>query len=88
MWYTYVINIIYLYISMPTTKRRINVTLPKTVDIFLEKVARRENKPIASKALELIMSALEIEEDARWDTLANERNTKDAKFISHEDFWV
>ncbi len=73
---------------MPTMKRRINVTLPKTIDAVLEKVAMRDGVPIATKALELLRTALEIEEDQVWDKLAKSRDTKDAKFVSHEKAWL
>ena len=61
---------------MPTSKRRLNVTIPKTMDAILTRVARRDNVPTATKAAELLGLALEIEEDAAWSLLTNTRDTK------------
>ncbi len=73
---------------MPTTKRRINISLPKSVNTVLDKVAKRDNQPVAAKALELIMYALEIEEDILWDSSAKKRDTKKATYIAHDDAWL
>ena len=45
------------------------------------------NPEDASKALELIKAALELEEDQVWNRLAIKRDTKKAKFVSHEKVW-
>ena len=73
---------------MPTTKRRINISLPKSVNTVLDKIAKRDNQPVATKALELIMYALEIEEDILWDNSAKKRDTKKAAYIAHDDAWL
>jgi len=73
---------------MSTDKRRINVTLNHTVDRVLEKVARRDGVPLATKAAELLQFALEVEEDQVWDALASARDRKGARFVSHQDAWV
>lgn len=72
---------------MATSKKRINISLPKDVELVLKVLAKRDNVPTATKAIELIKYAIEIEEDRIWDRLASERDTKDAKFISHKEFW-
>ncbi len=73
---------------MPTAKRRINISLPKSVNTVLDKIAKRDNQPVATKALELIMHALEIEEDILWDNSAKKRDTKKATYIAHDDAWL
>ena len=73
---------------MPTTKTRLNITLPKTVEKVLFKIAKRDKVPTATKASELLQLALETEEDQVWDQIASKRDTPDAKFISHDQAWV
>lgn len=72
---------------MPTSKKRINLTLPEDLEEMLIGFAKRDKMPVAAKAIELLKIAIEIEEDAVWAQLAAERDTPDAKFISHEDAW-
>ncbi|MBL7045148.1 MAG: hypothetical protein ISR98_00930 [Parcubacteria group bacterium] len=72
---------------MATTKKRVNISLPKWAEEALKKLAKRDEMPTASKAAELIKTAIEIEEDQVWDQLANERLKNSKGFISHEDAW-
>ncbi len=72
---------------MSTSKKRINVTLPKETVIFLQHIAVRDEVPPATKAAQLIERALEIEEDEYFSKLAEQRDTPDATFFSHEEFW-
>jgi hypothetical protein len=72
---------------MPTKKRRLNITLPKNLAIFIAKIALRDEMPQATKAVQLLEKALEIEEDEYFSQLADERDTHNAKFISHDEFW-
>ena len=74
-------------IAMPTSKKRLNLTLPEDLEEMLIGFAKRDKMPVAAKAIELLKIAIEIEEDAVWAQLAAERDTPDAKFISHEDAW-
>ncbi len=54
----------------------------------MEKLAKRDEMPVASKAAELLRMAIEIEEDDVWDAVALKRDTRDAKFISHKKAWM
>ncbi|MEK9180433.1 MAG: hypothetical protein AAB897_03405 [Patescibacteria group bacterium] len=72
---------------MPTTKTRINVTLPPDVERVLSRVAVRDAVPAATKAAHLIRLALEIEEDEVWDALARKRESAKARFVSHRRAW-
>lgn len=47
---------------MPTSKQRLNLTLPKHLAVFLKKISIRDEMPQAAKALELIERGLEMEE--------------------------
>ncbi|OGZ00139.1 MAG: hypothetical protein A2945_00405 [Candidatus Liptonbacteria bacterium RIFCSPLOWO2_01_FULL_52_25] len=72
---------------MPTTKTRINVTIPPDVERVLARVAERDAMPPATKAAHLIRLALEVEEDEVWDAIARRRDTAKARFISHRRAW-
>ncbi|MCI0533344.1 hypothetical protein L0Y49_03955 [bacterium] len=72
---------------MTTTKKRINITLPPEIDRMLSDIARRDNVPQATKAAALLMVALEIEEDEAWEKMARKRDTKNARYVSHEKAW-
>lgn len=72
---------------MPTTKKRINISLPRDTERALAQLAKRDRVPQATKALALLEFALEVAEDEIWDTLASQRDTKGTKFLSHEEVW-
>ena len=72
---------------MPTTKKRINVCLMDDVSDTLTKLAERDQVPTATKAAYLIKIAIEIDEDDIFNRLAEERDTKNGKFISHKQAW-
>jgi len=73
---------------MATIKRRLNVSLPKDVDLALSRIAERDQVPQATKAADLLRLALEIEEDVIWDQLAKNRDTNKTKFVSHNKAWA
>lgn len=72
---------------MPTSKKRLNITLPKDARIYLKKLALRDEVPEATKAAQLVQMAMEIEEDAYFAKMAEERARKNAGTISSEEFW-
>lgn len=55
---------------------------------MLSRVAKRDNVPQATKAVHLLMAALEIEEDIVLDTIARERDSKNTRFLSHKQAWA
>jgi predicted nucleic acid-binding protein len=73
---------------MSTTKKRINISLSNELEKTIEKLAKRDEVPEATKASDLLRLAVEIEEDAVWDSIAKSRDTKDAKFLSHKKAWA
>lgn len=74
---------------MSTSKKRINISLPKHLAVFLEKISLRDEVPQATKAVELLEKALELEEDEYFSRLADARASDDeADYIAHEDFWT
>lgn len=72
---------------MPTTKARLNITLSKELEEAIRLLAKRDNVPQATKAVELLEEALELEEDVVWEAIANEREAKGGKLISFEKLW-
>jgi hypothetical protein len=73
---------------MPTTKKRINISLSRDLEKAIETLAKRDNIPEATKAVNLLRVALEIEEDQVWDELASARDKKSVKFTSHKKAWA
>lgn len=72
---------------MPTTKKRLNITLSKEVEETLEKISKRDNVPEATKAAALLSIALEIEEDEYFEKIAKLRDTKRSTFVTHKNAW-
>jgi predicted DNA-binding protein len=72
---------------MPTLKSRINISLPDEVREILERLAKRDCVPEATKAARLLEIAIEMEEDLSWNKIAEARDKKQTKFISHSSAW-
>ncbi len=73
---------------MPTSKKRLNITLSKDTALFLKKIALRDDVPEATKAAELLEKAMEIEEDEYFSAIADRRIAdKHAGWVSHKEFW-
>lgn len=53
----------------------------------LESLAERDGKSVSFKAVELVQMAIEINEDDVLNAIAEERDTDNAKFISHDEAW-
>ena len=77
----------YTECAMPTKKKRLNVTLPKHIAVYLMKIALRDEVSQSQKAVELIEESLEREEDEYFAHVAAERIKKGGKYMSHEEFW-
>lgn len=73
---------------MPTTKQRINITADANMESALKSVAKRDRVSLASKTVELLRIALDIEEDRALATLALARDTRGVKYIPHKKFWA
>lgn len=73
---------------MATTKKRIIISLSKPIEQALELLAERDQVPQATKAVHLLETALEIEEDQIWNQVAEKRDTKNARFVSHKKAWA
>ncbi len=73
---------------MPTSKKRLNMSLPEDIRYALSELAKRDDVTPTTKALHLIKIALEIEEDDVWNAIATARDTENAKFVPHENAWA
>ena len=73
---------------MPTKKRRINVTLSKDAAFFVQKLAVRDDMPIATKIAQMIEIAMEMEEDLYFSKIANERASLSKGTMSSKEFWA
>jgi len=72
---------------MPTKNPRINITFEEAAAGILSKMAKKQKKSISSLAKELILEALERREDMALSDIANARDTKKAKRVSHDEAW-
>lgn len=73
---------------MATTKTRINISVPNDVRDVLRALAKRDQKPVASKVLDLVEEALEFEEDRVLSAIADERlKNHKGRWLSHEEVW-
>ncbi|MEK9160755.1 MAG: hypothetical protein AAB440_01835 [Patescibacteria group bacterium] len=72
---------------MPTIKKRINISVSKEVNEVLERLAKRDQMPQATKAEHLLTTALELEEDEVLNAVATKRDRKGSKFVSHSAAW-
>ena len=73
---------------MPTSKKRVLITISKPIERALELLAKRDQVPQATKAAHLLEMALELEEDRVWNLVASERDTKNSRFVSHKKAWA
>jgi len=72
---------------MPTNKKRLNLSLPKDMEMHLFALAKAEGVTPGKMALELLEMALEIEEDTYFAKKAEERAKKKNRLIPHEEAW-
>ena len=72
---------------MPTTKKRINISVSKEVNETLQRLARRDQMPQATKAEHLLTMALEFEEDEVLNSIASRRDRKNSTFVPHTAAW-
>lgn len=72
---------------MPTSKKRINISIPRETAIFLKKLSIRDDVPQATKAAQLLEKALEMEEDEYFATHADSRAAKSRGWMTHRTFW-
>ncbi len=74
---------------MPTTKRRINVTLSPKLEQAVEALAKQKSVPQSTVLVQLAEEALELNEDYILAEIVERRIAENPNptFISHEKFW-
>jgi predicted DNA-binding protein len=72
---------------MPTTKKRINISVGNDVYEALEKLSKARSEPVAGVSLDLIEEALEYQEDLYFSRIADDRLEKKQKRIPHSKVW-
>ena len=70
---------------MPTSKKRINVSLANEIVLLLNLLAKRDEVPTATKAAQLIEQALELEEDAELSRIGDKRASQDVEYLPLTD---
>jgi hypothetical protein len=75
------------FFFMPTTKPRLNLTLPKHVALHLKKISLRDEVPQATIAVQLLERALEWEEGEFKQSFVDEirRREKEDALIPFEE---
>ena len=72
---------------MPTTTKRINITIDDQTYSALKKLSKRRSRSISSVSLSLIEQSLELLEDSHFSRIADERLVEKEKRIAHEKAW-
>lgn len=72
---------------MPTTKKRINISVDDAMYKALERLSERRGESVAGTGLKLIEQALEFQEDLHFSRVADERLKQNQKRISHDKAW-
>ena len=72
---------------MPTNNPRINVTFEPELSDQISTLASHEHKSTSRLIKELVIEALEKREDIYLSQIAEERDVKGKKTISHKDAW-
>jgi hypothetical protein len=71
---------------MPTSKKRINLSVENGLYAELEQIQKLRGAPsLSSIVIELTKEALELQEDLYFAKIAEEREKE--RDISHEDIW-
>jgi len=72
---------------MPTNNPRIQVTLDEKTNGILATISKEKDLSVSATAANLIKDALEMREDIFLSELAETRDNKDTKWVSHDDAW-
>lgn len=66
---------------------QINITFEEDTVNLLGSLAKQEAKTVSDLVKELILEALSRREDMVLSAIAENRDTENAKMVSHEDAW-
>jgi predicted DNA-binding protein len=72
---------------MPTSKRRINITVDDETYAALERLSSKRRQSVAGVGLSLIEEALEYQEDLHFSRIADKRLSRKEKRVPHDKAW-
>ena len=73
---------------MPTTKKRINITLDPETERVINVLAKRKKQSKSAIVASLTREALELQEDIALAKIAEERmKCHDGRWLKHEEVW-
>ena len=72
---------------MPSTKKRINLTVDDKTYSVLQILSGKTKQKISTVSLNLIQQALELQEDIYFSKLADGRLSRKQKRVSHDKAW-
>ncbi len=72
---------------MTAKNPRLNITLDPAIVAILTSLAEQEHKSLSSLTRDLVVEALEKREDLNLSALADLRDTRVQKTVSHEQAW-
>jgi len=72
---------------MPTEKKRLHLTLTPEMERAVAQLSKRDEVPQATKVMQLLQVALELDEDLVWGQIVAERKATHKKLLTHEEIW-
>jgi predicted DNA-binding protein len=72
---------------MPTSKRRLNITLDDETYAAIERLSSKRGQSAAGVGLSLIEEALEYQEDLHFSRIADERLSRKERRVPHDRAW-
>ncbi len=73
--------------AMPSTKKRLYLTLSARLEGMLKAIAKRDALSVATVATNLLERALDIEEDDYLLLTAHEREKTKTVYLAHRNVW-
>lgn len=68
---------------MATTNPRVNTVLEPALYDAVRRLAKAEGVSMSQKVRDLVKEALELVEDAGWESIVRERRKRPGKWLSH-----
>jgi hypothetical protein len=72
---------------MPTSKRRLNITVDDETYSVLERLSSKRRQSVAGVGLDLIEEALEYQEDLHFSKIADDHIDRNEKRVPHDEAW-
>jgi predicted DNA-binding protein len=72
---------------MPTSKRRLNITVDDETYDVLERLSAKRRQSVSGVGLSLIEEALEYQEDLHFSRIADERLGRKERRVAHDKAW-